>query len=533
MDVALKSKKIEADIEKALTDFVREKINDNSFDVDFKLGFWATAEITTANGETFQEIAVPGHPYKTKRKNYVPIAIEGYDGNILNIKGIFNIDYTLPLTFQIMLDEDDETTYTFFDDVINAINEFKNNLRGMVWKLEVETENGTQSFNMVTGTDNLTPTDDIEIMAGKKYVRGSINLHFDISKDILYGNMVHMYMSEFDENIGGLSTDPERVYPLAPSFSRENEPESWQNFNTRESQHSFKTTSFDHGAIIFVEDKDLHWTLMQDVTEKEELNKRYVLSLIFHRFNDEGKLEPKFYHQDVVGIGTGDLSYSIGEPISLEFAMLKMMTEHEKPYKYKLSVPEYIAEKTVTGADYIELALKNNNNIKISVNLWIDGDFHDTISIEPKETEKALFDELAEEQYYRIEYIAKPYDPYKEMLYIQSDKTEGLFLIGIYETETSVTTKAKVLASGFKYKTAEEQKEISTFAKVSTSGYKIDGHTSSIGTTSKVNAIGHKIDGHTSSIGTTSKVNAIGHKIDEGYTNINIYATANAVGEKI
>lgn len=190
------------DMEQEITRYIRDELNKNSLDIIFELGFWASY---TEDGENLTKIQVDD--VYSKEVRVVPLTIEIYDGEILPIEGLINLTYTTPLTFQIY-SEDKE----FMIDVINSINDFKNKHKNKLHRFEFNTENGKEYLTATIATDNLTPYGNMDIQMGKDYIFGTLNVFFDISKDISYGNQVEVYLKV---------PDYETTYFWSPTIEQE------------------------------------------------------------------------------------------------------------------------------------------------------------------------------------------------------------------------------------------------------------------------------------------------------------------------
>ena len=178
---------IKANIEETLYKYIKQEFNDNSFDVDFEMGFWSQYHDT----EQTKRISVEGSQYLKKDKQFTPMAIEVFDGDILAIEGMFNAEYTIPLSFEVAWDDKE-----YADRVINAIEEVKNRHRGQIRRLNVPIDEETnEEFTMVVTANNLTPVGNVSVRAGREYLFASLNFYFDISKDIIYGNQVRVFLS--------------------------------------------------------------------------------------------------------------------------------------------------------------------------------------------------------------------------------------------------------------------------------------------------------------------------------------------------
>ena len=345
---------LQTDIEKALTDFIRSEINNNSKGINFSLGFWVNT--TDREGKNVEFLQAENNPYQVEEKFIVPMAIDSYAGNITNIEGLFNADYTLPLVFQINVDDPEH-----FSNSIDAINEFKNNLRGQIKRITVEHNGTSEIFTAVTSTDNLTPQGNLAIMMGETYAFASLTISFDLSKNINYGNQVWIYLSEWDEETGetlpnGNINDFKRIFALSPSFNRVNSPEAFQNFNGKDVVHIIKDTEYSFGMQMFVQDDDLHWNLLQDVINHEVLNKPYLLLLDFKYYDENNVLQTKFKFEEPVVILSAEPSFSIGEPQYLDIAFAKYFTSTEIvspgiPSLETLSFPLYVTGSKSTGFD--------------------------------------------------------------------------------------------------------------------------------------------------------------------------------------
>lgn len=315
--------KIEADIERALTDFIREKLNSNTYNILFSLGFWVNSNDRDSNART--EIVVEGNKYELKTKKFVPMTIEGYDGNITALEGIFNAEYMVPLTFQINTE-----CPVFMNDVINALNEFKNSLRGQIFRIPINVEGEPQYFSIVTSTDNVTPVGGLDVMSGENYAYAMLGVSFDISKDLSYGNQVEIYIGEIDSNkkVNHFS----RVYPINPELERSNTPETFQNFNAGQVRNVIKETDFVFGGAFFVKEDDIHYSLLEDVVKKSKLNKPYLLNIKFNRFKGV-ELETAFELKETVVIIAGSASFTVGENIFMEIGFAKYIDDS---YSFKV-----------------------------------------------------------------------------------------------------------------------------------------------------------------------------------------------------
>ena len=429
---------LQTDIEKALTDFIRSEINSNSYGINFSLGFWVNT--TDREGKNVEMIEVPNIPYATEEGLIVPMAIDAYSGNITNLEGIFNADYTIPLSFQINVEDEDH-----FENTINAINEFKNNLRGQIKRLSVSHNNVTEVFTAVTATDNLTPEGNLTIMMGDTYAFASLNLAFDISKDINYGNQVWVYLSEFDETTGqtlpnGNFTDFQRIFALSPSFNRSNTPEAFQNFESKDVVHIIRETSYTFSLQMFVKDDDFHWNLLENVINQSILNKPYKLRLEFKNFNQSNELVNKFVFEEPVVIIDAEPSFSIGEPQSLELSFGKYflateidITDPTIPVLPKRSSPELVGTPTSTFVNptqdpdvqgvYATVQFKNTDSVTSNIRVCIGSQCVTANNVEEDETRTFVFNGLFHSTEYVFNAVALSTDP----AFANSDPTQELF----------------------------------------------------------------------------------------------------------
>ena len=266
-------------------------------------------------------IEVEDVPFGLEKSRIVPMTIEAYDGRITALEGIFNAEYMVPLTFQINIDDPD-----FLNDTINALNEFKNSLRGQMFRLPVETSTQTEHFTIVTTTDNVTPRGNLSIMMGDNYAFATLNVSFDISKDLSYGNQVHIYLAEYDVSTQTISNKV-RAYPINPMVTRTNNPESFQNFNSPQVVNLIKDSEYVFTSSLFVKEDDLHFSLLEDVVKKPLLNKPYYLKMEFKRWNGM-ELTNAIVLEDLVTVVSGTASFSIGENIFMEIALAKFITDY-------------------------------------------------------------------------------------------------------------------------------------------------------------------------------------------------------------
>ena len=207
---------IKSNIERTLYEYLKKEFNDNSFGIHFEMGFWVqynTPDLT-------KRIEVEDNPYLKKDQVITPMAIEVFDGDILALEGMFNAEYTIPLSFEIVWDDP-----VYADNVINAIEEVKNRHRGQIRRLNVTVGEESELFTATVTTGNLSPVGDVEPIRGREHVFASINFYFDISKDILYGNQVRFYLRHLgSENFNydwELTSETEYV-----DFEQEIEPEA-------------------------------------------------------------------------------------------------------------------------------------------------------------------------------------------------------------------------------------------------------------------------------------------------------------------
>ncbi len=309
---------IESDIERLLTDYIREELNDNSFDVIFDLGFWVRVNV---DGTHVMQIKPEGFYHGTD-KQVVPVVIEDYDGQILALEGLFNAEYTLPLTFQVPIEDQELMINT-----INAINEVKNRNRQQLrrFRLDTRTEQ-IEYFTAVVTTNNLTPIGDSDIQMGKDYVYSNINFFFDISKDVLYGNQFEVYMTEEDEPD---EADWVRLQVLAPSFVRENTPETIQTFDTQQAVTILQESEYTFSFGLIMLDNDLHWGILEDIFTKSNLQNPRKIKIIFKYF-DGLELKTKFTFEDDVVMLVNQCEFAIGEEASAVLVFKKFLVEESE-----------------------------------------------------------------------------------------------------------------------------------------------------------------------------------------------------------
>ena len=237
---------IKSNIERTIYDYLKKEFNDNSFDIHFEMGFW----VQYNNPELTKRIDVEGQPYLKKDQQITPMAIEAFDGDILALEGLFNAEYTIPLSFEIVWDDKE-----YANRVISAIEEVKNRHRGQIRRLSVDTGEEVEQFTATVTTGNLSPFGDVEPIRGREHVFASINFFFDISKDILYGNQVRFYMrylgSEDFDYIWESTSPTSNV-----DFIQEEEPTAtdknqiWKKPDSEQLVFNYDNKNFDVDAFI-------------------------------------------------------------------------------------------------------------------------------------------------------------------------------------------------------------------------------------------------------------------------------------------
>lgn len=309
--------KIHSNIEKKITDFLREELNDNSQEITFKMGFWNYKDDTEGR---YIDASDEDNPKSTEvKEKYIPTVIDVFDGDILGIEGIFNTEYTAPVQFMLTADND-----KMMMDAISAIEETKHRLRGNYyrWKIEYEDEDGNEKhefFNVVTDTDNLTPIGDTDEQMGERYVFAQLNINFGISHKILYGNHTAMYIRLHEDD----PSDYVRIYPIEPSLSRENKPKTKEAFgDSNQVEHVIEDTHYTLTFGLYYEDKDIHSELKRDIFQKEQLNRPFDIKIEFYRYFDGEDLELDFTFEDTVVLLESEGSFAIGEEqfMTLAFA---------------------------------------------------------------------------------------------------------------------------------------------------------------------------------------------------------------------
>ena len=272
---------IKSNIERTLYEYIKSEFNDNSFGVDFELGFWAQYH----NPEQTKRIEVEGSEYLKKDKRFVPMAIEIFDGDILAIEGIFNAEYTLPISFEIFWDDKE-----FADKAINAIEEVKNRQRGQIRRLSVEIDEETEEdFTMVVTANNLTPVGDIQVRMGEEYIFAEMNIYFDISKDVLYGNQVRVYLSYLgseEVNYEWVTLEEETVFIDFDTTTDIDPPEApnliWRKLISEELSFTYNSETFEVDAVVTDESNNIEILKSTFQTsgswlESQDDGKRYLL----------------------------------------------------------------------------------------------------------------------------------------------------------------------------------------------------------------------------------------------------------------
>jgi hypothetical protein len=339
------------DVEKALTDFIREELNNNGYEIPFILGFWYEVDEYEAGnvGGSYTKYIRTEDSYETTLKKHVPCVIESYDGDILALEGVFNAEYSIPLTFQISLDEGDE----FVLNTQNSINELKDRLRGKVKSiLAFDSEGNEGRLIITTSTNNLTPVGDIEQQSGDRYVFATITLYFDVALDIIYGNQTKFYMFPVLDNLTteplsakrgdvvlvnnnykeydgtswinkGTSIPYVRLSVLSPQQTRGDAGTAFQAYGKTDTISVADTSSFSYGFSVVRQDTFLHWFITKDRILKQKLNQKYHLKIDFTRFDEEGEEELMFSFEELVRVSTSDFSFDIGEPQTMTISLVK------------------------------------------------------------------------------------------------------------------------------------------------------------------------------------------------------------------
>lgn len=321
---------LEADIENALTDFIRDALNANSFGVRFSLGFWFN---DNERGEMGKEtIKVDNdNPFDYKETDTVPMTIEQFDGNITALEGVFNAEYSIPLTFQVDIENEEH-----FDNVTSAINEVKNKHRAQLRVLPVTTTktDGSkvdENFNMVMTTDNLTPVGDVEPIQGKRWAFAQLTFFFDISKDILYGNHAIYKLSAYDPVTETETTDKIRLYPINPEFERTNSRESFQNFSKTQTESVISQSEYSIGITVFMEDKEIFRQLLQYIINIQKMRTEFKLTIEFHGSSYDGQNPDNFTpiatFEEPVIISNSKVNTTIGEPMFLTMEFSKALVK--------------------------------------------------------------------------------------------------------------------------------------------------------------------------------------------------------------
>ncbi len=313
-------KKIKSNIEKTITDYLSEELNKNSEGIYFDTGFWYS---TTDRDSQNKKVITTDDGFQYEQEQIVPFVIESYDGDIVGLEGIFSVEYDVPITFQIAVSDPD-----FFGKAVEAIDEVKNNNRGQMrrWSISLEDTEGndiTEYFTALINTDNLTPAGDIELQKGRRYVFGQINYSFTITHDISVGNQVHIEMKEKGDE------EYVRIYPLEPNTSRQNTMEEIFTFGSQDAKHKVQETSYGKSYALIVEEKDLHWSILEDIVKKNKLNKDFTIKETFHRFNGD-KLEKEFSYERDVKIKEGQAFYGIGEEMAVVFTVVESIDDEHK-----------------------------------------------------------------------------------------------------------------------------------------------------------------------------------------------------------
>jgi len=321
---------LEADIENALTGYIRDELNSNSFGVKFSLGFWYNDNPRGKMGEdTFK--VVDGSPFEYEETDVVPMTIEQFDGNITALEGVFNAEYSIPLTFQVDIENEDH-----FQNVVSAINEIKNRNRAQLRRLPVTTNktDGTtvdENFNMVIATNNLTPVGDFEPIKGKRWIFSQLTFFFDISKDILYGNHAVYKLAGYDPVTETETTDRIRLYPINPAFDRTNSRESFQNFTKTQTESVISQSEYSIGITIFMEDKDIFRQLLQYIINIQKMRTEFKLVIEFHGSSYDGQnpddFTPIATFEEPVLISNARVNTTIGEPMFLTMELSKALVK--------------------------------------------------------------------------------------------------------------------------------------------------------------------------------------------------------------
>ena len=310
---------VDTDIEKVLSEYVLEEMNDNSQGITFDLGY--LYNFGSNKGEGYRVISQEPSSYVEFTKDVVPFTIEVYDGDILAIEGLFNAEYTLPLTFQVEI-----KNRKYVERIKRALEEVKNRNRSRLVRRSIELEGGeTEYFTFVTTTSNITPVGDLEIQMGRRYIFLNVNYNFDISKNIVYGNQIKTYL-KFPED-----EEYMRVYPISPEFYRENTPETMQTFGTNQAFTIIQESQYTQVLALIMQEDDFHWETLEKIfimkhNNEEDLQFDLDLKLEFYRFIDADMIK-KFEFEDTVSVTNSDASFSLGEEVALMLVLTKRLKE--------------------------------------------------------------------------------------------------------------------------------------------------------------------------------------------------------------
>jgi hypothetical protein len=307
---------INFDVERAITEFIGEKLNDNTYKVPFVLGFWHEMdeyEAGNVGGSFTKEIRL-SDSYETKLEKYVPCVIESYDGDILAIDDVFNATYTIPMTFQISITHSEDLLI----ETASAINDMKNSFRGNIYRVNAGTTEEPMWFTMTLATNALTPTGDIEFQGGERYVFASLNIDIDLSTNLVYGNQVEFYLTD---KANPQTADWVRIKPLNPTTSFGLSLDKLQNFGESENFAFAQEKGVVNTFSSFFKDTDLFWGIVE-TAEKGVMNKVYQYKKVYKAYSGS-TLSTKFEVVRKAIIPTAVINWGIGEPSSLVFTLMK------------------------------------------------------------------------------------------------------------------------------------------------------------------------------------------------------------------
>lgn len=242
--------------QESLRNYIEGVLNSNTQDVNFKLYIYK--EILNDNISEERQIE---NSYRLEEKRYVNCVLEDFIGDIAPIQNTNSIEYEIPLTLYVQVDEESDrnsgdTSFeeVYFDKFLLAMEEFRNNLTGNFATID----GWNYAFNLST----LTPTSDINTDEGVDYVTFSLDIYANGSDSILLGNQVTY-------KLGDESISPVSITPIDRTHSKAFNPNSEQILGKNTATSVIEDNIWKLELSLYYEKKEI---LSKIITQMEQSN---------------------------------------------------------------------------------------------------------------------------------------------------------------------------------------------------------------------------------------------------------------------